>query len=132
MRSLLLSCLPPVIHLRAQTAGAAVRQLIHALAAEVSDRNLGGAAISLRLAEALFIHALRACIRGETPARGWLGALGNPQISRALTAFHTAPGAAWTVEALADRASLSRSSFAARFSGARRRIRRWRTSNNIG
>ncbi|MEQ1508020.1 MAG: helix-turn-helix transcriptional regulator, partial [Myxococcota bacterium] len=48
-------------------------------------------------------------------AAGWFGALNDPRLSRALERVHREPGAAWTVEALARVAGVSRSRFAARF-----------------
>ncbi len=51
------------------------------------------------------------------PARstGWLGALADVRISRALKAVHDQPFRRWTVSGLAQVAGMSRSSFAERF-----------------
>ena len=46
---------------------------------------------------------------------GWLGALRDQQIGRALSLIHGDPARAWTVAALADELAMSRSAFAARF-----------------
>ncbi len=116
-REYLLSCLPPVIHLRVGDADAPSLHVIQALAAETGSDGVGRDAIRIRLAEVLFIHALRACLRGSKPARGWLRALADPGLSRALTAFHLAPREPWTIASLAAVAGMSRSVFAARFTG---------------
>jgi AraC-like DNA-binding protein len=47
---------------------------------------------------------------------GWLGALSDARISRALRAIHDEPSRRWTVADLASVARMSRSSFAERFS----------------
>jgi transcriptional regulator GlxA family with amidase domain len=46
---------------------------------------------------------------------GWLAALRDKQIGKALILLHDKPHQPWTVAGLADRVALSRSSFAARF-----------------
>lgn len=46
---------------------------------------------------------------------GWLGALRDPQLGRAIVAVHRHPGHRWTVASLANQAAMSRSAFAARF-----------------
>lgn len=46
---------------------------------------------------------------------GWLAAVRDQSIGTALSAFHRAPGAGWSVAALAKQANLSPSRFAARF-----------------
>jgi AraC-like DNA-binding protein len=47
---------------------------------------------------------------------GWLGALRDRQIGRALALIHRDPARSWTVGELAREAAMSRSAFAARFS----------------
>ena len=61
------------------------------------------------------MHAVRASRAAGRRATGWLRALVDPQISRALTAIHQTPERTWTVESLAEHVGMSRSGFAARF-----------------
>ncbi len=75
-----------------------------------------------RLCDILFIQAIRflltspnACDDGEVPPPGWLNAIRDPDIRRAVSAIHAAPAHHWTVEMLARESALSRSTFAARF-----------------
>ncbi len=46
---------------------------------------------------------------------GWLGGLSDARIARALKAIHEKPMQRWSIEALADVAGMSRSSFCERF-----------------
>ncbi|HET7773812.1 MAG TPA: AraC family transcriptional regulator [Burkholderiaceae bacterium] len=46
---------------------------------------------------------------------GLIAGLADPQLARALTAVHEQPGAAWSLERMAEAAGMSRSAFAARF-----------------
>lgn len=114
-RHLFGSALPGLLHLPAETAGPALRGVVDALAGEVAAPGPGSAPALTRLAELVFIHALRTCIAGGVAGVGWLRGLGDPSLARALAAIHAEPGAAWTVDSLAARAGMSRSAFAAEF-----------------
>jgi AraC-like DNA-binding protein len=46
---------------------------------------------------------------------GWLFALADKQLAAAITAMHEEPGAAWTVQSLAARAGMSRTTFTLKF-----------------
>jgi AraC-like DNA-binding protein len=85
-------------------------------AREHGARRPGSQQILARLSELLFVEAVRGHIE-ELPgdATGWLAALRDPSLARALAALHARPRHPWTAEALAMEASLSRSAFAERF-----------------
>ncbi|MCL4761691.1 MAG: helix-turn-helix transcriptional regulator, partial [Burkholderiales bacterium] len=69
-----------------------------------------------RLSELLFVEAVRGHIERLPPqATGWLAALRDPPLARALAALHARVAHPWTTEQLADEALLSRSAFAERF-----------------
>jgi AraC-like DNA-binding protein len=116
---LLVKHLPPIIHLPSSGPHvspwfAATLQLI---AAETAQDGPGSAAIVDRLAEVLFVQAMRARIQSTFSSANpsWLKALGDEQIGEALRLMHAEPGRAWTVPMLARNVSMSRSAFAARF-----------------
>ena len=72
-----------------------------------------------RLTDLLFIQGVRAHIsqiKKCPETTGWLKAIADPQIGQALSLIHASPEAPWTVASLATSVSMSRSSFAARFS----------------
>jgi AraC-like DNA-binding protein len=72
--------------------------------------------VATRLADVLFIHALRTYVQTlPAEAGGWLRALEDPQMGLVLQQLHERPGHPWTVEAMAKVASMARSTFAARF-----------------
>ncbi|WP_406672541.1 AraC family transcriptional regulator, partial [Natronospira sp.] len=75
----------------------------------------GSMAVSSRMTELLFIQVLRLLAqRSET--KGFLMALRDRRLSRALNAFHGDPARAWTLELMAESAGMSRSAFARHFS----------------
>jgi AraC-like DNA-binding protein len=69
-----------------------------------------------RLGDILVIQAIRRWIRTDPAARtGWLGALQDEQIGRAIALIHREPARAWTVASPAAELAMSWSAFAARF-----------------
>jgi AraC-like DNA-binding protein len=114
----LLTALPPLLvaDLRgrpcADWADASFRYAAH----EHAARRPGSQEILARLSEMLFVEAVRGYIDAlPGNATGWLAALRDPSLSRALSALHLRPAGAWTAEELAKEACLSRSAFAERF-----------------
>ena len=68
------------------------------------------------LAHLMLLQALRLHLaEGPAGGVGWLFALGDKHISAAITAIHDTPAHRWTLQALAERAGMSRSSFALKF-----------------
>jgi AraC-like DNA-binding protein len=73
-------------------------------------------ALGCGLVAGLVIQAIRSWIARDPAARGgWLGALRDPQIGRAIALVHHDPSGGWTVASLATNVGMSRSAFAARF-----------------
>ena len=110
--------LPSFILIKADQARTlALHNAMQALASEMAEQAPGSEVVATRLAEVLFIQALRAHIASEVEWRnkGWLRAIFDPQIGTALSAIHDKVDAPWTVESLAEAAGMSRSAFAARF-----------------
>ncbi len=116
---LLVKHLPAMIHLPASGPHTTpwFQSTLQFIAAESAQDLPGSAAIVDRLAEVLFVQAMRSRIQ-STLLNGnpsWLRALGDPQIGESLRLMHAEPGRVWTVPELARRVSMSRSAFAARF-----------------
>jgi AraC-like DNA-binding protein len=84
--------------------------------AESRSPGVGGEGVLSRLSELMFVELVRRHVEELAPGRaGWLGALCDPHVGRALAALHATPGEPWTVEQLARAAGLARSSLAERF-----------------
>ncbi|MCR8932231.1 helix-turn-helix transcriptional regulator [Pseudomonas sp. S11A4] len=58
----------------------------------------------------------RYIVEADSTATGWLLGVGHPQIGRALTLIHAAPGRSWTIPVLASELGTSRSRLAEAFS----------------
>jgi AraC-like DNA-binding protein len=102
------------------------------IAAEASALRPGGEAVITRLSDILVIQAIRAWIAREPEGHtGWLGALQDPRIGRAMSLVHRDPAQSWSVASLARATAMSRSAFAARFTElvgepVMRYVTRWR------
>lgn len=116
----LVELLPRLMTVEAWSAPEAdwLQGTLRLIAAEASELRPGGETVITRLADILVIQAIRAWIaQDESAQSGWLGALQDPQIGRAITLVHRDPAQPWTVASLASEAAMSRSAFAARFTG---------------
>jgi AraC-like DNA-binding protein len=83
---------------------------------EARELRAGGETVITRLADILVIQAIRSWISTDPQAQtGWLGALRDKQIGRAIALIHRDPARDWTVASLAAAVGMSRSAFAARF-----------------
>ena len=110
--------LPSFILIKADRAHTlALHNTMQSLASEMAEQAPGSGVVATRLAEVLFIQALRAHIASgvEPRDKGWLRAIFDPQMGTALSAVHDSLNTPWTVESLAEAAGMSRSAFAARF-----------------
>jgi AraC-like DNA-binding protein len=114
----LVSLLPAVLHIATWSDDANVwlSSSLRFIASEASARRPGGETVITRLADILVIQAIRSWIDAAPEAQhGWIAALRDPHLGRALAAIHRAPGSPWTLETLAHEAAMSRSVFSARF-----------------
>ncbi len=115
------SLLPRMIVVRdlAPEVLARVTTLVDLIASEVRAPTTGSETLIARLTDALLVHVLRAYIDGLEPGQGgWLGALKDPDLRRAIALIHERPDEPWSVEQLAATAGLSRSAFFERFKRA--------------
>lgn len=113
----LFDALPPLLRIDlGNAAGRSLRATFDLLDAEASEGGVGSALIASRLADVLFVQAMRACCASiGIGGVSWLAALRDPQLSAAMNAMHSDLTQAWTVAELARTAGMSRSAFAAAF-----------------
>jgi AraC-like DNA-binding protein len=114
----LMSVLPPIVCI--DSASPMHSEWLHStlalMAVEANAVRVGGEAVITRLADVLVIQAIRSWIENDPAAQtGWLRALGDKQIGRAIAMIHRDPAKDWTIAGLADAVAMSRSSFAAKF-----------------
>ncbi|WP_407572671.1 AraC family transcriptional regulator [Deinococcus altitudinis] len=117
--ALLLGTLPPLIHLKSATGQEALRWSLERMEQELREERPGARLMAEHLAQLFLIQALRVYLDRAGPGQvGWLFALSDPALSGIIGALHADPAHLWTVQGLAKRAGVSRSTFAARFKAA--------------
>ncbi|PVV16888.1 MAG: AraC family transcriptional regulator [gamma proteobacterium symbiont of Ctena orbiculata] len=130
----LISLLPKVLQIdtREEEEGSWLQSTLRFIAREARELRPGGETVITHLADILIIQAIRSWLDAAPDAnRGWLAALRDKQIGRALVAIHREPEKAWSVASLAKEVGMSRSGFSARFTqlvgdSAMRYLTRWR------
>jgi AraC-like DNA-binding protein len=116
-----LSTLPPLIHIHGEH-GQVVPWLdttLKWIAAETNSKNPGAQIMASRLTDMLFIQILRAHLAERSnecnSKAGWLRAIADPQLGKALELIHEQPNHPWTVAELASQVNMSRTAFSMRF-----------------
>ncbi len=112
----LLGMLPPVVLIHGDDDKQALLWFLERLGLEMHEARPGAYLMAQHLAQMLLVQALRLHATDATAGRaGWLSALADRQIGPVISALHAGPARRWSVEALAELAGMSRSSFALRF-----------------
>lgn len=112
----LIDALPRLLHLPAQGVGAWVAPVLEHAVTEFDARRAGGDAVLQRVSEMVFVDGARRYLDSlPEAAQGWLGALRDRQVGRAIGLMHAEPAHPWTVEDMGQRVGLSRSALHERF-----------------
>jgi len=102
--------------LRQRPSGPWIEQSVRHALEVASSHQPGAQVMSAKVAELLFVEALRGHVEALPPAQtGWLAGLRDPQVGRCLALLHAEPQRAWSVAELAQAVNLSRSALAQRF-----------------
>jgi AraC-like DNA-binding protein len=102
--------------IRRRPSGAWLERSIRYAVDQATLAQPGSEAVTDKLAEVLFVEALRGYIEA-LPERqtGWLAGLRDPLVGRSIALLHERPADAWTVESLARAVNASRTVLAERF-----------------
>ncbi len=118
LRSPMMAALPIALHARLRTrpSWTWLEKAIAYAVEESASQRPGGRAIGSKLAEVLFVEALRAYAETLPEGHaGWLSALRDPVVGRCIALMHESPGTAWTIASLAGEVHTSRTVLAERF-----------------
>jgi transcriptional regulator GlxA family with amidase domain len=113
---LLLTLLPPLVHVPAASESAApLRAVLELLRLETEAVRPGALVAAVSLANMVLVQILRVHLASGVLAPGWLGALSDPKIGAALGVMHADIARRWKIEELASAVAMSRTTFTARF-----------------
>jgi AraC-like DNA-binding protein len=114
---LISTILPRHLHLRLeQNRSHAFQSILDLLAAETAQPGIASSRLISCLYESLFVYAIRAyATSSAAPPKGWLAAMSDKHLSKAIQAMHSGIHKSWSVDSLAREARMSRSAFALKF-----------------
>lgn len=125
--------LPCFIHVKAAETPELdwLRSLVRVVSIESRQQDPGASVVVDRLTEVLFIQLLRVHMHIHSDKTGYLQALHDPKIGKALNLIHADCKAELNVDTLAQAAALSRSAFSERFTrlvgeAPKSYLQRWR------
>jgi AraC-like DNA-binding protein len=116
--SLFLAGLPPVfkLNLRSDQTGAWLERTVQQLTSEAESARPGTGALLSKMAEALFVEALRRYAQDlPEDASGWLAGTRDAIVGRALALLHSDAARPWAIDELASEVGTSRSVLGKRF-----------------
>ena len=112
----LLKLLPERLQLRTHGDDGWLTSTVQFISAEARQRQPGSETVITRLADILVIQAIRTWLESAREMdRGWIAALHDKYIGKAMSLRHRRPGYDWRVDTLAKEIGMSRSGFSARF-----------------
>lgn len=130
----LIALLPRVLQIDTwdDDEGSWLQSTLRFITREARELRPGGETVITHLADILIIQAIRSWIDSAPEAdSGWLAALRDKHVGKALAAIHREPEKDWSVASLAKEVGMSRSGFSARFTqlvgeSAMRYLTQWR------
>jgi AraC-like DNA-binding protein len=103
-------------NIRRRPSGAWLENSIRYAVGEATSGRAGSDVVADKLAEVLFVEALRGYIEALPDRQsGWLAGLRDPLIGSSIARLHERPAHAWTVASLAHAVNVSRTVLAERF-----------------
>ncbi|NKN37304.1 AraC family transcriptional regulator [Agrobacterium sp. a22-2] len=113
---MMLQALPPLIRIDTVRESATMKLFIDMMMDELREARPGSSQIAQNLSHMMLAQALRLYLSSSAQTEiGWIAALADPRLNAAIAAMHSQPSHAWTLDDLAARAAMSRSSFARHF-----------------
>jgi len=105
--------LPPIIHIRQYVTEnqLLLKQITQLMLEELNNERPGSSVMLKCLSEIMFVNIIRAYLEQAMPDSGFLSALNDPRISKALKLIQDSPQNDWTLESLASEVGMSRSVF---------------------
>ena len=111
----ILDALPDVMHFSMLEAAGPIWSVVKLIDAEMQGSRNRSSRIADRLTEVLFLQLLNHYVHEYEDASGFLAALRDRRVYRALTLIHQEPEFNWTLSTLGERVGMSRATLVRRF-----------------
>ncbi len=109
------AALPAVMHFRSLEKSGPIWSVINLIEAEADDPGGLNSGVVDRLTEVLFIQLMNNFVQTSENATGFLAALSDKRVYKALALIHKEPEYEWTLSVLGDRAGMSKATLVRRF-----------------
>ena len=111
----ILDALPGMMHFSMLESSGPIWSIVKLIDAEMQGSQNLGSRIADRLTEVLYLQLLNHYVRENKEAAGFLAALRDRRVYRALTLIHQEPEFNWTLTSLGERVGMSRATLVRRF-----------------
>ena len=111
----ILDALPDIMHFSMLESAGPVWSVVKLIDAEMQSNQNRFSRITDRLTEVLFLQLLNHYLQENKDTSGFLAALRDRRVYRALTLIHREPEFNWTLSALGERVGMSRATLVRRF-----------------
>ena len=111
----ILDALPGMMHFSMLESAGPIWSVVNLIDAEMQRSQKLGSRIADRLTEVLFLQLLNHYVRENEEVSGFLAALRDRRVSRALGLIHQEPEFDWTLMSLGERVGMSRATLVRRF-----------------
>jgi AraC-like DNA-binding protein len=111
----ILDALPAMMHFPALKSGGPIWSTVSLIDAELRSQHSTHSRIADRLTEVLFLQLLKHYVSQSEEKIGFLAALRDRRVHRALTLIHNAPEFNWTLSALGEEVGMSRATLVRHF-----------------
>ena len=111
----ILDALPEMMHFSMLESAGPIWSVVKLIDTEMHNHQVHGSRIADRLTEVLFLQLLNHYVRENEEASGFLAALRDRRVYRALTLVHEEPEFNWTLASLGERVGMSRATLVRRF-----------------
>jgi AraC-like DNA-binding protein len=111
----ILEALPDVMHFSMLESAGPIWSVVKLIDAEMQGDHNSSSRIADRLTEVLFLQLLNHYVRENVEASGFLAALRDRRVYRALSLIHQEPEFNWTLNSLGERVGMSRATLVRRF-----------------
>lgn len=111
----ILEALPEVMHFSMLEAADPIWTVVQLIDMEMEGKRNRSSRIADRLTEVLFLQLLNHYVQDHEGTTGFLAALRDRRVYRALTLIHREPEFDWTLDSLGERVGMSRATLVRRF-----------------
>ncbi len=111
----ILDALPEMMHFSMLESAGPIWSIVKLIDAEMQGSQNLGSRIADRLTEVLFLQLLNHYVRDNQDESGFLAALRDRRVYRALALIHQEPEFGWTLTSLGERVGMSRATLVRRF-----------------